>query len=61
MRVESGCKKKCSLSASLLGVGVSTTGLPWHNQPGVGVCVCVCCVKMSEGGDESCASMSFFF
>ena len=43
MRVESGCKKRCSLSASLLGVGVSTTGLQWQNQPGVGVCVC--CVK----------------
>ena len=49
-------QKKRSLSASLLGVGVSTTGLHWQNQPGVGVCVL--CKKMSEGGDESCASMS---
>ena len=33
-------KKTCSLSASLLGVGMSTTtGPQWQNQPRVGVCL----------------------
>ena len=46
-------KKKSSLSASLLGVGMSmTTGLQWQNQPRVGVCGVVVTKKKGEDWEE---------